>query len=1520
MKTVLKKSIRWIAGVAFLCLLALSFSPPAARAGLTFELKIFQYGSQNNYTYYFDPQLATNSVGANVSFGNYALTSFGIPTNGSSSFWQYDSSGFNQTGGDRNSYGDFNTMAHEITNGVWSLFVTNATITNIYYFRVALNISSNGLPKVLITAPLDGAVNVTNQPVFTWQGPGNYSSLAVSEFNLNQSLPASQTSWLSTRMLYQGPNSFNVEYMSNSTTAAVASVPTNSLAQPFSGWVSTDVLDVSYSCQFSVGLPDTSGGVYALVAHYPFDATNGPVSSAALDSSGNGFNMSTGGTFGSQGGDSLTSDSAAGTGAVLFQDGDSQSGAYLGWTDPTPPALLSALAGSFSVSCWIKTTQNIAWNTAPAYVGAGIVSADNFGQANDVIPIALTGGSIAFNTGGAEDVTLNSVASVNDGNYHHIVVTRNQATGQKIIYIDGQFDGFASGTTNLLNDSQKLTIGALANAGNPDPNDGSYYQGFDGELDDLQIYSGVLSGSQVAQLFANPGITVNQIISQPLVARYNFEDPDSSGIDSSGNGNDANCGTGNGGPNVDIASTDAAVGHLAREYFGDTGICFDPNGAACFNNLSNAMYGSFSWTAWVNTTNSASDDDADALFGSPIWFESSDPVNQAVFSITGSKAAFSVGNPNSGADTTLHSTTTVNDGAYHFIAATRNVDSGLMSLYVDGHLEATGVSTSGPRTASSTIFLAGGNYGFFYGLLDDVRVYGGELSASDVAALSGHPLTDFNPALNTTGLPWATGGDSIWFVETTNTEDGVSAAQSGSVIGNQSSTLSVTVTGPGILNFYWASHDDCNNFDFEFDVDGNYTNDISCSQSWIQAGPYAIPAGSHTLSWTAYANGDTDPTQAGFLDSVSYVPVRGPIITLNPFNQTNYPGYSVALLAAATSNAAITWQWFKVGAASPIPNATSALFIPTNSGTAGVQGSYYAVATDNIGSANTTTALVSFVSAPLPPDWSHATNSPFHAEFDTNVIKDYYGGCAADSAGNIYVADQYVGDVIVRSNFITLNTLTAVGTNGGAALIKHAADGTPLWGVGLTNNQPSSHSYANSVALAPGNGAYLASILIGTNWLGTNQYANNGGLSVLLSRFDANGNNVWSRLIGQTGQVFGTYNALVSDAAGNLTVAGVLNGTADFGGTNLTSSGYMGFLAQYNANGGLLWAQILPGTPQNLAYGAGRIYLALSAVNSGGTTNLNLGGLSNLTDRAYGLAAVNATNGQALWLRGGGELYGARTNGGFPDDVPLVSVSGPDVFVTGTAYGSTALFGGLSVPLPGGRYQYFARYDTNGNPQVATSFGSTTTMPWASAANSSGVYISGDFDNYSQFGNDIVAAPVVAPSYLGPYYFTQPFVAKFDRDGNPLWARNGMGSALANFRGIATTSDGVWASGIVLLNDTFHPAQFGTHTIISDGYIDDFGTGIIFLFTQGGFLAKITESSPATSVTLINPHPVGANFQFQFLSESGFSHNILYRTNLATGNWQTNSTVSGDGTVKTISLPFSLFSPAKQGFIRVSTQ
>jgi uncharacterized repeat protein (TIGR03803 family) len=179
----------------------------------------------------------------------------------------------------------------------------------------------------------------------------------------------------------------------------------------------------------------------------------------------------------------------------------------------------------------------------------------------------------------------------------------------------------------------------------------------------------------------------------------------------------------------------------------------------------------------------------------------------------------------------------------------------------------------------------------------------------------GSPVADFNAALGTTDLPWATMGDAAWFTETTNTYNGApAAAQSGSVTGGQSSTLSVTVNGPGTLTYYWSSiaNDSNEGFSCEFDVDGNYSNNIAGDTAWYQDGPYSIGPGQHTLSWTSSANGDTDPTQAGFLDQVSYLPLSSPGLTV-----TDSPPSGLAPLAVqftspsvdSFGNTVTNWHW-----------------------------------------------------------------------------------------------------------------------------------------------------------------------------------------------------------------------------------------------------------------------------------------------------------------------------------------------------------------------------------------------------------------------------------------------------------------------------------------------------------------------------------------------------------------------------------------------------------------------------------
>jgi len=1034
----------------------------------------------------------------------------------------------------------------------------------------------------------------------------------------------------------------------------------------------------------------------------------------------------------------------------------------------------------------------------------------------------------------------------------------------------------------------------------------------------------VSTASLEADSDASQFVVVSNALNQFLVARYDFENTNNPGHDSSGNGNDFNCSSSSG-PLTDLPSTNAAVHLYAREFYGETSLCLVP-GDLSFANASNALSGSFTLTAWVNTTNSINQDFANAYFGAPIWFEYSSGVNQVIVSITGSKAAFTVGNPDGGSDTTLHSTVTVNDGVYHLIAATRDQDSGLMSLYVDGSLQATGISTNGPRPTAGWINLAGG-YNNYTGLLDDVRIYSTNLAAADIAGLFANAST-FAEVLGAPDLTFTSTGDSLWFVENTNTFNGAAAAaQSGSVTGNQSSTLSATVTGPGTLTFAWSSiaNDPNGGFDYTFTIDGVYQNDIYGNTDWVlendpQTGqPYAIPAGPHTLGWTVVANGDIDPTQAGFLDQVTYVATSGgnsntaPIITLDPFNQTNYPGYQVALLAGATSNPAATWEWFEVGNASPIPGATNALYIPTNSGTAAVAGSYYAIASNLVGTATTATAVVNFVTAPLPPDWSIAYTTQL--QNDNNVTTNYNIACLLDLTGtNVYTVGSFAG-----TNHFGSDALVNSSGAFGSSFLKQTIAGTAVWGRGLTNNGNGS-SYAQCVVAAPGGGIYAAGVLTGTNWLGTNRLADVGGGSTYLVRLDADGNVLWIQNFVGTNGNFTEYHGLTSDPAGNVTLSALISGTTRIGSSNVTAIGQVGVLAQFDATGSLRWLQMPSSWPSYLVYSGGAIYGGM-----GGSATNYIGGITNVSDRNQALFSLNATNGNGNWIKGIAAAADQGNPFGFIDQSPLLAVSGTNLFVAGNAWGSNAVFGPYSVHFTSAKGNYLAAYDTNGNPQFATGFGSPYTWPWSMQADDSGnIYIGSDFDNYAIFGSDVLAAPFyetvqsLGSQAPGARIPGQTCVAKFDHHGNPLWARMAQSeSGFVNSRDLFLSADGVWSCG-------FFNQQTDFGSIAINGQVTCVGSPLCTLqYHPSGYLAKIPNpSTHPAPLTLINPSRNGAALQFQFTSQSGFSHLVKYTTNVATplSSWLTYTNLSGDGTLKTVIIPWSVFSPSKQGFVRIQTQ
>ena len=299
----------------------------------------------------------------------------------------------------------------------------------------ASGLGTNNFPVVQITTPADGSLAVSTNSSFAWSGPASWDELGLADhspdfvsFFTSESPSPSTTTW-NDAPLPLGTNDFDVTYKTNGAAWFTISTPVDNLSHPFTNWVGgsklVDFAQSGFVTSTNPAVLAVNG--HTLVAHYPFDNGN-----LGADSSGNGYSYNAG-SGGDGGSIQPTNDAEAGGGAIAFfrNDSDPSSVAVQGWYPTTPAGILSALQGSFSVSVWVKTKASIGNPGDFAYNGSAVIAADVGGLANDTVPIALTAGQVAFNTGGDEDDTLNSIGTVNDGSYHHIVVTRDQPSGNK---------------------------------------------------------------------------------------------------------------------------------------------------------------------------------------------------------------------------------------------------------------------------------------------------------------------------------------------------------------------------------------------------------------------------------------------------------------------------------------------------------------------------------------------------------------------------------------------------------------------------------------------------------------------------------------------------------------------------------------------------------------------------------------------------------------------------------------------------------------------------------------------------------------------------------------------------------------------------------------------------------------------------------------------------------------------------------------------------------------------------------
>jgi LPXTG-motif cell wall-anchored protein len=197
-------------------------------------------------------------------------------------------------------------------------------------------------------------------------------------------------------------------------------------------------------------------------------------------------------------------DSVGGISGTAFGNPAPQPSTEVAYTSPSNPGSMqfdgqnyfevaNTLSADFTICAWIKTlSRGGDWH----WIGANIIEAEvggygldyGFGIDNEGKLMFGNGGEM---NGGGNDNNVKGMTVVADDTWHEVCATRNNTTGEIILYVDGQQD--ASGLTGigLLSANPVARIASGTDGAVP----------FVGLIDDLRLYTQILPGTEIASNF-----------------------------------------------------------------------------------------------------------------------------------------------------------------------------------------------------------------------------------------------------------------------------------------------------------------------------------------------------------------------------------------------------------------------------------------------------------------------------------------------------------------------------------------------------------------------------------------------------------------------------------------------------------------------------------------------------------------------------------------------------------------------------------------------------------------------------------------------------------------------------------------------------------------------------------------------------------------------------------------------------------------------------------------------------------
>jgi hypothetical protein len=339
-------------------------------------------------------------------------------------------------------------------------------------------------------------------------------------------------------------------------------------------------------------------------------------------------------------------------------------------------------------------------------------------------------------------------------------------------------------------------------------------------------------------------------------------------------------------------------------------------------------------------------------------------------------------------------------------------------------------------------------------------------------------------------------------------------------------------------------------------------------------------------------------------------------------------------------------------------------------------------------------------------------------------------------------------------------------------------------------------------ALDPQGNVFVGGTLTGSCTFGATTLSGGTGASILVVKLDPTGLVLWAKAFGD-GSSQDSLGGLAVDSAGNVALAGTMQGTLDFGKGALGVFGNRDvFVAKLASDGSPVWAQSYGNSATDTGEGVafdvsgnvlllgmhtGKADFGIATIDSGPSPEM--------------FAAKLSPSGATMWVQG---FYGAGTS-----PLGIAAKAGGHAVLAG-GFRSDVSFGGGPIHVakaPGsGRSDLFvAELDEGGQHVWSHAFGDADGNQAATVVavtNAGGVVVTGAFDGALDFGPQKLTSPAFTSS---------GFAAAFAPGGAYQWGLAWGGSGVTVPGGLAIGP----ADSITLVGSFTGSVSFGGPTLVA---------------------------------------------------------------------------------------------------------